>query len=77
MDPFRGNAERALERELLIGYEEDVARALRTLNARSLPAAIKLAKLPESIRGYGHVKQAQAAKASATRKTLVEQLTEH
>ena len=73
IDPFRNNAERALERRLVIQYETDIERLLSELDLRTLPVAAKLAALPQSIRGYGHVKEAQAASASAARdKLLVE-----
>jgi indolepyruvate ferredoxin oxidoreductase len=73
IDPFRNNAERALERILIVQYETDIQRMLSGLDLRTLPVATKLAALPQSIRGYGHVKEAQAASASAARaKLLVE-----
>lgn len=73
-DPFRNNAERALERSLLQQYEADLDALLAGLNARSLPLATRLAALPQSIRGYGHVKEAQAATANASRATLLAEL---
>jgi indolepyruvate ferredoxin oxidoreductase len=67
LDPFRHNAERRLDRALLAEYEADIAQLLTSLSAVTLPAAVELASLPASIRGYGPVRQAQAAAAAARR----------
>lgn len=74
LDPFRNNAERQLDQSLLDQYEADMGRLLRSLNAVQLPAAVKLAALPQGIRGYGHVKQAQAATAARQREQLLAEL---
>ncbi len=66
-DPFRSNAERALERSLLTQYEVDLDSVLARLDARTLPLAVQLMALPQSIRGYGHVKEAQAVTATTRR----------
>lgn len=76
VDPFRHGAERALERSLLKQYEADLDTVLERLDARSLPTAARLAALPQSIRGYGHVKEAQAATALASRDRLLAELEE-
>lgn len=73
LDPFRHNAERQLESQLLTQYEADLARMLQDLRPDTLPLAAKLAALPEGIRGYGHVKQAQADKAAKLRESLWDQ----
>ena len=75
VDPFRHNAERALERSLLKQYEADLDTVLERLDARTLSVAARLAALPQSIRGYGHVKEAQAATASASRDRLLAELS--
>jgi indolepyruvate ferredoxin oxidoreductase len=75
VDPFRNNAERVLERKLLAQYESDFEGVLSQLDLHTLPLAIKLASLPQSIRGYGHVKEAQAALASSARDKLLRELT--
>lgn len=74
VDPFRNNAERHLEHQLLSQYESDLDRILAGLDARTFPIAVKLASLPQTIRGYGHVKAAQAAAASAAREKLLGEL---
>jgi indolepyruvate ferredoxin oxidoreductase len=70
LDPFRNSAERALDRQLLKQYEADVERILAELSRATQPVAVKLAALPESVRGYGHVKQSQADIAAQTRSKL-------
>ncbi|UUZ64585.1 hypothetical protein LP417_06310 [Polaromonas sp. P1-6] len=74
VDPFRNNAERALERSLLKQYEDDLEMVLEQLDVHTLPTAARLAALPQSIRGYGHVKEAQAATASASRDQLLAEI---
>lgn len=74
LDPFRNTAERALDRQLLLQYEHDMQAALSDLRAETLPVVIKLASLPQTIRGYGHVRQAQATKAAEVREKLLQEL---
>jgi indolepyruvate ferredoxin oxidoreductase len=64
-DPFGYTAERREERAAIGAYERLVGeRLLPHLAAHNLALATELASLPLSIRGYGHVKAAAAAKAS-------------
>lgn len=67
-DLFGRTAERRMERALIVQYEADLA-ALAPDEARA--AAIALARLPLDIRGFGPVKQANAAKAEARRAELL------
>jgi indolepyruvate ferredoxin oxidoreductase len=71
LDPFRHNAERRLDRALLAQYEADIEALLPELSKDSLSLAVRIASLPESVRGYGHVKAAQAAKADKARQSLL------
>jgi len=63
-DPFGRSLERCQERELIDHYVSDVELILAHLNAGNRHTALSLARLPERIRGYGHVKEA-AMKAAA------------
>jgi indolepyruvate ferredoxin oxidoreductase len=63
-DPFGRSLERRQERELIDHYVSDVELILAHLNAGNRLTALSLARLPERIRGYGHVKEA-AMKAAA------------
>ena len=56
-DVFGRSEERRLERALLADYEADLAALLPKLERATLIDAIALARLPEKIRGFGHVKR--------------------
>jgi indolepyruvate ferredoxin oxidoreductase len=56
-DVFGRSDERRLERQFLADYEADLVALLPRLDANILADAIALAGLPESIRGFGHVKR--------------------
>ena len=56
-DVFGRSDERQLERRLLADYEADLAALLPVLQRTTLIDAIALARLPEKIRGFGHVKR--------------------
>jgi len=71
-DPFGYSAERLMERALIAQYEEDMAM-LRD-GPTDTAAAIELARLPLDIRGFGPVKQANAAKARDRRAALLTRL---
>jgi indolepyruvate ferredoxin oxidoreductase len=55
-DLFANGADRHLERDLITGYERDVATVLSVLSPLTLETAIELLSLPDRIRGYGPVK---------------------
>jgi hypothetical protein len=46
-----------MERALIVEYRESIEEVLRTLGPANLALAIEIARVPEVIRGYGHVKQ--------------------
>jgi indolepyruvate ferredoxin oxidoreductase len=69
-DPMGWTAERRLERKLLADYETGVDRLVSGLSAERLPLAVKIAAVPEQIRGFGHVKQASIGPAKAEEKRL-------
>ncbi|MEF8713470.1 MAG: indolepyruvate ferredoxin oxidoreductase family protein [Accumulibacter sp.] len=73
-DPFGKTRERRMERQLLADYEADVELMLAQLQEKTQAIAIELAKVPEQIRGYGHVKAASVLPARARRATLRAQL---
>ena len=70
LDPFGRSEERRLERALIDEYRGHVEMLLATLDAERLPIAIRIAKVPESIRGYGHVKHANIVAARANWQAL-------
>lgn len=57
LDIFGYTDERRQERALITEYENTVHSALTDLSRDNLGNAIQLARVPESIRGYGHVKE--------------------
>jgi indolepyruvate ferredoxin oxidoreductase len=57
-DVFGYTHERRMERQLVVDYEALIERLLQDLDADKLDLAVQLARLPERIRGYGPVKEA-------------------
>ena len=60
-DPFGYTGERRAERRLIDDYRTLVERLLAGLSPATLDIAVRLAGLPEKIRGFGHVKAASLA----------------
>ena len=56
LDIFGRSAERREERALIGEYEDCLRELLKTLSADRHALAVEIARLPEEIRGYGHVK---------------------
>jgi indolepyruvate ferredoxin oxidoreductase len=65
LDPFGRTEERKTERALIGEYRTAIDELLATLNADKLPLAVEIARIPEDIRGYGHVKQRHLSAARA------------
>ncbi|WP_281081911.1 indolepyruvate ferredoxin oxidoreductase family protein [Variovorax paradoxus] len=67
-DPFGHTAERRLDRSVLARYEKTVQALLSELgsvpNSSRHAIAVRLASIPEGIRGYGHVRE-KSIKAAA------------
>jgi indolepyruvate ferredoxin oxidoreductase len=64
-DIFGYSADRRLERDLIAGYEKDVAHVLSVLSPLNLDTAIEILSLPDRIRGYGPVKEKAVQDARA------------
>jgi indolepyruvate ferredoxin oxidoreductase len=64
-DPFGRSAERKTERALIGEYRASIDELLAVLDAAKLPLAVEIARIPEEIRGYGHVKERHLAAARA------------
>lgn len=71
-DIFGYSAERRRERELISEYESMIDRKLTTLSAKNLDETIQIARLPEQIRGFGHVKQNALAQYRQQRAQLTD-----
>ncbi|MGH7044378.1 MAG: indolepyruvate ferredoxin oxidoreductase family protein [Acetobacteraceae bacterium] len=74
LDLFGRQAERRWERALIAQYEADVRAAMDALAPATLDAAIGLSELPDQIRGFGPVKEANRAAAMPRRAILLSQL---
>jgi len=70
-DPFGRTAERRAERQLIDDYFATVGRLLARLDAGNLDLAVEIARIPEQIRGYGHVKEAHLQRALARQAELL------
>jgi indolepyruvate ferredoxin oxidoreductase len=64
-DIFGHSADRRLERDLIAGYEKDVAHVLTVLSPLTLDTAVEILSLPDRIRGYGPVKEKSVQDAKA------------
>ncbi|MGB6397438.1 MAG: DUF6537 domain-containing protein, partial [Bradyrhizobium sp.] len=74
-DIFGHSADRKLERDLIAGYEKDVATVLSLLSPVTVDAAVELLSLPDRIRGYGPVKEKAVSDAKARYAQLAADLT--
>ena len=74
LDVFGYLPERKMERALLAVYEGDLDLIIRSLAPGKIEAAAALASVPALVRGFGHVKQANALKAAGERERLLERL---
>ena len=72
-DVFGYTHERKTERRLIGDYKAMVQTLAARLTSANLPVAVQLAELPDEVRGFGHVKAANLAKAEAKRAALMEQ----
>jgi len=63
LDIFGRTAERRGERALIAEYRSCIEELLTTLDAARLAQAVEIARIPEEIRGYGHVKEKHLAAA--------------
>jgi indolepyruvate ferredoxin oxidoreductase len=64
-DVFGYSAERRLERRLILDYERLITELLGGLSPDRHALAVELARIPEQIRGFGHVKARHLASARA------------
>ena len=69
-DPFGHSDERRLERELVAAYEDTLDTMLPQLTAANHATAVEWARVPDAIRGYGHVKRTSIGTARARESAL-------
>jgi indolepyruvate ferredoxin oxidoreductase len=84
LDPWRHGAERRLARDWLQRYEQDLDRITAELAHRPSPQAhaahsalLRLARVPDRLRGYGHVREQHAVAALAEREAAMQALAAH
>jgi indolepyruvate ferredoxin oxidoreductase len=65
LDPFGHTEERRTERALIGQYRQGIETVLATLGPQTREHALEVARWPEAIKGYGHVKERHLAKAQA------------
>jgi len=56
-DVFGRTAERRMERQLIVDYEATMTEVLAGLNHDNFAMAVRIAEVPDRIRGFGHVKE--------------------
>src|SRR5579862_7106637 len=71
LDIFGRSEERRMERALIGEYEQTLETLIEGLSRDNHALAVEIASLPETIRGYGHIKAKSAAMARAKREELL------
>jgi indolepyruvate ferredoxin oxidoreductase len=64
-DVFGHTDERRMERQLLVDYRACIEELLKGLSAGNVAQAAEIARIPEEVRGYGHVKERHVKAARA------------
>jgi len=70
-DVFGRTAERQMERRLIAEYEATIDLLLASLDATNHGLAVQIAAVPESMRGFGHVKEKNVVAAKAREASLL------
>ena len=73
LDPFGYTRERKIERALIGEYEALVDELLGGLTSANHALAVRLASVPDDIKGYGHVKDAHLERAKRKQAELLNQ----
>ncbi|WP_036665622.1 indolepyruvate ferredoxin oxidoreductase family protein [Paludibacterium yongneupense] len=71
-DPFAWQADRRLERKLILDFESQLECLLSGLNRDTLPLACEIVQLGASIRGFGHIKAAHSRRIEQQQRELLE-----
>jgi indolepyruvate ferredoxin oxidoreductase len=72
LDIFGRTEERRTERALIQEYRASIEEVLGKLNADNHATAVEIARIPEQIKGYGHVKERHLKAARARWAELME-----
>ena len=73
LDIFGRSEERKTERALIGEYRDSIDEVLGTLTADNHGLAVEIARLPEKIKGYGHVKERNLVAARGQWQALMQQ----
>jgi indolepyruvate ferredoxin oxidoreductase len=76
LDPFRWSRDRAEDRRILEDYLDDLTLIAARISEDNRQDAVALASLPQSIRGYGHVRSAAVQRVAIDRARLRARLSE-
>ena len=76
LDPFGYTNERKQERQLITNYEFEVKEILQSLTKQNHQTAIAIAKSPELIKGFGHIKTNNIKKYNENKNSLLKKFTE-
>ncbi len=74
LDVFGKTQERRTERALVEEYRKSIESVLADLSVRTRPLALLLARIPDQVRGFGHVKEASILMARVKQTQLLGQL---
>jgi indolepyruvate ferredoxin oxidoreductase len=74
LDIFARSAERRAERRLIADYKAVIEEIVSRLTPANHQVAVELASLPLEIRGFGHIKDANLARAKAKEAGLLARL---
>jgi indolepyruvate ferredoxin oxidoreductase len=74
LDVFGYSAERKMERALIGEYKASMEEVLRSLSAENAAVAVEIARIPEIVKGYGHVKERNVQAARVKWAALMAQL---
>jgi indolepyruvate ferredoxin oxidoreductase len=70
-DVFGYTEERKMERRLIAEYEATVDSLLATLDQNNHGLAVQIASVPETMRGFGHIKEKNVVAAKAREASLL------
>lgn len=71
MDIFGYSEERKTERRLIREYEAIVEELVAQLSADNHATAVEIARIPEEIRGFGHIKEENIKRAKLKEQRLL------
>ena len=71
LDVFGYSEERRMERRLIGEYQATIDEVLATLGQDNHPLAVQIAALPESMRGFGHIKEKNVKAAKEREASLL------